>query len=198
MLIIWKSEMENILYINSCPRENSRTKDLAEHLLSKLNGQITEVNLYKNQPLPLDEDTLNKRSNLIENGIYDDKMFNLANQFANADIIVISAPFWDLLFPAVLRCYIENITVNKITFCYSEEGRPVGLCKAKRLYYITTSGGYIGNDNLGFNYIKALSEKFFGINDVTCFTAEGLDIIDADIDTIIQSAKNIINNSLEQ
>ena len=52
-------------------------------------------------------------------------------QFAAADVIVIAAPYWDLMFPAVLKTYLENITVTGITFCYSDQGRPQSMCKAK-------------------------------------------------------------------
>ena len=39
--------MDKILYINSCVREESRTNKLAKYLLDKLNGNIEEVNLNK-------------------------------------------------------------------------------------------------------------------------------------------------------
>lgn len=48
-------------------------------------------------------------------------MFKYAHEFANADLIVIAAPFWDLSIPALLKVYIENIAVDGITFEYSLE-----------------------------------------------------------------------------
>ena len=75
------------------------------------------------------------------------------------DVIVIGAPFWDLSFPAALKLYFENVTVSGITFEYSEKGRPVGKCNAKKLYYITTSGGYIGNNNFGVDYVKEIIDE---------------------------------------
>ena len=136
--------MENkILFINSCARDSSRTAELSRHLLDNLDGEITEVNLYKENILPLDENDLKKR-NLHD---YSDEDYKYAKQFQSADAIVIAAPFWDLSFPSVLKIYLENITVSGITFEYSKEGIPVGKCNAKKLYYITTSGGYIGNNN---------------------------------------------------
>ena len=44
-----------------------------------------------------------------------------------------------------------------ITFQYSTEGLPVGLCKAKKLYYITTAGGNYVPDEFGFGYVDAQS-----------------------------------------
>ena len=182
----------NILFINACVRENSRTAELSHHLLERLNGEITEISLHREKLLPLDEKGIKKR-NLHD---FSGEEFDLAKQFRDADAIVIAAPFWDLSFPSVLKIYFENITVSGITFEYSKEGRPVGKCNAKKLYYITTSGGYIGENNFGFDYVKALAENFFGISEVYFYSAEGLDIFGADVKKIMMDAKDHISNLL--
>lgn len=185
--------MENkILFINACVRDGSRTLELSRYLLDRLNGEITEVELYKENLLPLGGDGLKKRD-LHD---YLGKEFGYAKQFQGADTIVIAAPFWDLSFPSVLKIYLENITVSGITFEYSKEGRPIGKCNAKTLYYITTAGGYIGKNNLGFDYVKALAENFFGVGDVRFYSAEGLDILRADIKAIMDEAKERISDLL--
>ena len=181
--------MNKILHINACFKEGSRTNELAQHLLSKLNGEIQSVNLFEENIKRLDEVLLKKRDELLKSGNTDDELFAHARQFAQADTIVIAAPYWDLLFPAVLRIYLENITVCGITFRYSEKGVPVGLCKAKKLYYVTTAGGFIGEKNFGFDYVKTLMTGFFGVEEVAFFSAEGLDIFGADVDSIMQKAK---------
>ena len=153
--------MKKILYVNACFKEGSRTNELAQHLLGNLDGEIESVNLYEENIKPLDAEMLSKRDKLLESGRTDDDFLRLARQFASADIIVIAAPYWDLLFPAVLRIYLENITVCGITFRYSEKGVPVGLCKAEKLYYVTTAGGFIGENNLGFDDVKAIATTLF-------------------------------------
>ena len=183
-----------ILFVNSCARHNSRTNELAQHLLNCLKGKITHIDLYKTNLLPIDSEELEKRSKNIKNGNFSCLEFEQAKQFADADIIVIAAPFWDLSFPSVLKIYFENITVSGVTFEYSQKGRPQGKCKAKKLYYITTSGGYIGNNNFGFDYVKALAENFFGIDDISFYSAEGLDIFGADVKEIMNEAKEHITN----
>ena len=189
--------MKKILYINACCRENSRTDELAQYLLSGLKGEIQTVNLYGENFSPIDAPLLSKRDSLIKEGKTYDEMFSLANQFASADIVVIAAPYWDLMFPSVLKVYLENITVCGITFRYSDKGIPQSLCKAENLYYITTSGGFIGENNFGFEYIKALANSFFGIGNVSFFSAEGLDIYGADVDRIMQKTKDeIAKNNL--
>ena len=185
--------MKKILYINACFKEGSRTNELAQNLLRQLNGEIQCVNLYEENIMPINEELLNKRDVLLKAGKTDDEMFSYARQFASADIIVIAAPYWDLLFPAVLRIYLENITVCGITFRYSEKGIPESLCNAGKLCYVTTSGGFIGENNFGFDYVKALSSGFFGISDVKFYSAEGLDIQGADVASIMEKAKEFLN-----
>ena len=186
--------MENkILFINSCVRDDSRTAELAHHLSDCLNGEICEVDLYAENLSPLDGKGLAKRASHDYSG----DEFKYAKQFKDADVIVIAAPFWDLSFPSVLKIYFENITVAGITFEYSEQGRPVGKCNAKKLYSVTTSGGYVGKNNFGFDYVKALGENFFGIEEVRFFSAEGLDIFSADIKKIMDDAKAKITDELK-
>ena len=93
------------------------------------------------------------------------------------------------MFPAALKTYLENITVAGITFRYSEEGRPQSLCKAKTLHYVTTSGGFIGQNDFGFSYINALAQNFFGITEIRRYTAEGLDIFGTDVQKVMEKAK---------
>ena len=155
-------------------RENSRTMVLARDFLEKSNGEIVELNLEKEGILPLNRELLEKREKLIAKGDWDNEMLRYARQFANADEIVIAAPVWDLGFPALLKIYVEAITVSGITFRYNED-RPYGLCKAKKLTYITTAGGEIHAD-FGYAYIKTLAQSFYGISDVECIRAENLDV----------------------
>ena len=181
--------MEKILFINACVRPSSRTLELAKHVLSKLSGRVQEVKLYNEHLLPLDLEQIELRDKSTKTKDFSNPVFDLAKQFANVDTIVIAAPYWDLSFPAVVKSYFENITVNGLTFAYGENGIPKGLCKAKRLIYVTTSGGPIIY-NFGFDYVSALAKNFYGINDVQLVKAEGLDIYDADVFDIMQTVKN--------
>ena len=186
----------NILYINACVRKFSRTNELAQFALSKLDGNIEEINLGCEEITPLYKEQLKLRDSLIKDKNYNHPMFKYAKQFASADVILISAPYWDLSFPAILKTYIENINVNGITFSYSEKGYPISLCKAKKLIYITTAGGPIISDDFGFGYIKSLAENFYGITDINYIKAEGLDILGANIQEILEKAKKDIENTL--
>lgn len=171
------------LFINCCPRDNSRTERLAKKLLEKL-GEYDEVNPEKEGLVPMSKERLNYRTELLQKGDLSDDIFKYAKQFAAADTIVIAAPFWDLSFPSVLKIYIENIYVTGIVSKYDENGAPKGLCKAKKLYYVTTAGGpYDGR--FSFDYLKELAESFFGIGETVLIKAEMLDIIGNDAEKIL-------------
>ena len=179
-----------VLFINACVREESRTKDLADYLLLKMNEPYEEIYLNSiNFPI-VDEDFLNRRDRLIADQNFSDPMFDLAKQFAEADEVIIAAPFWDLSFPAALKQYFEQINVLGITFSYTPEGRPFGLCVAKSLTYITTVGGNFYPEEYGAGYVKALAQSFYGIPEFRLIKATGLDIVGADADAIINSVKN--------
>ena len=184
--------MEKILFVNACVRPGSRTLELAETLLQKLKGDVEEVRLYEMSLPVLDLNVMTQRDLAVQKNDFSDPVFDAAKQFAAADVIVIAAPYWDLMFPAVLKTYFENITVTGITFRYSEEGRPQSLCRAKSLHYVTTAGGFIGQNDFGFSYVKALAQNFFEIPDVNRYAAEGLDILGADVNLIMDNAKQTI------
>lgn len=186
--------MEKILFVNACVRENSRTLDIAKIALEKLNNAYTEVNLQKTDLKPLNRESLDIREKLILQDDFSDEMFRYAKDFAAADKIVIAAPYWDLAFPALLKIYLEQITVPGITFRYAK-GVPQGLCRAKRLIYVTTAGGII-YDNFGFEYVKALAQKIYGIGEVLFFKAENLDIDGNDVNDILRRAKSDAEKTL--
>ncbi len=181
------------MFVDACVRPDSRTRELAQVVLEKLDGKVEHVSLYEQQLPPLDLQTMAKRDEAARSGIYEDPVFEQALQFAQADVIVIAAPFWDLMFPAVLKTYLERITVAGLTFRYSEEGRPVGLCRARKLCYVTTAGGYLDDESLGFAYVKTLAKSFYGIKEVQCISAQGLDIVGNDAKAILEEAKQTVN-----
>ena len=185
------------LFVNSCVRKGSRTKRLAGILLGKLGGEIEEINVSDITFPTVDEEFLKKRDGLIASNKWDDPLFKYARQFAEADQIVIAAPYWDLSFPAALKQYFEQINVIGITFEYSPEGTPISKCRAEKLYYVTTAGGTFVPEDYGFGYVKALAQGFYGIQDVRLIKAMGLDIYGADVEGIMQDAIESIDSVLQ-
>ncbi|MBR3423360.1 MAG: NAD(P)H-dependent oxidoreductase [Clostridia bacterium] len=177
-----------ILFINACVRKGSRTARLAERFLSKTNKPYEEIRLYDMEFPAVDEDYLTRRDLLISEGKFDDPTFDPARRFAEAEEIVIAAPYWDLSFPSVLKRYLEQINAVGVTFYYTPEGVPTGLCRAKRLTYVTTAGGEFAPDEYGFGYVRALARNFWGIPEVGLISAAGLDIAGADAEEILRRA----------
>ena len=176
-----------VLFINACVRKNSRTLVLAREFMKEYDAEITELNLEMENISPLNGELLEKRDSLLHSGAFDDPSLCYARQFAAADEIVIAAPFWDLSFPAMLKTYFERITASGITFEYVN-GRPVGLCRAHRLVYVTTSGGEIFED-FGYTYVRTLAKSFYGIPKTLCVRATNLDVEMITADRVLADAK---------
>ena len=186
--------MRNILFVNACVKReaDSRTHSLAQAYLKKVletqDCRITTVDLEETVLLPLTGKSLAEREKAIADHDFSGPAFDLARNFATADEVVIAAPYWDMSFPASLKLYVEQLCVNKLTFCYNEKGMPCGLTNIKRSVYLTTAGGYIGKNNFGFDYIKGIFSTLFGIDDISFFSAEGLDVYGNDPEKILSEA----------
>lgn len=114
-----------------------------------------------------------------------------AYQFAEADKYIISAPMWNLSIPAILKAYIDYVSVTGITFKYTENG-PVGLCEGKKAVYIVSRGGEYSEGpaasfEMGEKYLRTIF-GFFGITDFTTIAADKLDVIGEDVEAIIENA----------
>lgn len=181
----------NILFINASPRKQSRTKKLADCVLGRLDGTVNEERVYEYIFPQATDFFLNSRNAAAANKDFSNPLFRYAKTFAEADIIVIAAPFWDMSFPAALKSYIEQINVVGITFSYTPEGKVKGLCKAKALIYITSAGGNVGKDGhvFGYGYVKWLAKSLYGIENVMLVNAEGLDIVGVDTEAIMKKAE---------
>lgn len=178
-----------LLFINAAFREGSRTKALADKLLKSYDGSmITEVKLYAGHLKPLDGERLTLYNNCVKEKNFDDPLFDPAKQFAEADEIVIAAPFWNYTLPAVLHDYLELVCSQGVTFDLGTDGRYHSLCKAKKLTFITTAGGYIPENDHAFSYIKDLCEVFFDIREIRYVKADGLDVYGNDPVQILKDA----------
>lgn len=189
-----------VLFVNACIRgEKSRTLALCREYLAgvKRAGEVVrEVNLEQLHLMPLSEQKVAFRSQLARANRYEDEIFNLAHQFAEADDIVIGAPYWDLAFPAALKTYIEHVSVDGVTFRFTPEAHYEGLCAARRITYITTSGSLLAENgangvDLGYEYIRAIA-RMFGIPEVRRASAEGLDIEGIDIEAQLEKGRRQI------
>lgn len=188
--------MKKILYIDCCiRREQSRTRQLAERFLEGIRSRhayaLELITLMDEGFQYFSDGFFFQREALLKSGALNHPRFRYAHQFQSADRIVIAAPFWDLSFPALLKVYIENISVDGITFACDETGCH-GVCKASKLLFLTTRGGcYEGSrQEMGARYLAELC-GFFGIPDFELISADGLDLG-------IEPADVILNRAISQ
>ena len=169
------------LFVNACMRgEDSRTLALCrEYLQGK--EDVVEVDLAALGLKPFDAQMVAYRTEKQKAKEWGDPIFDLSHQFAEADEIVIGAPYWDLSFPAALKVYMEHVSVCDIAFHYTEDARCEGICKAARLTYIASCGGFVEGANFGYEYFCGIA-KMFGIPETRFVAAEGLDIVGIDVE----------------
>lgn len=171
--------MKKLLFINACirPKEISRTAQLCQAFLQALPPDRFSITEKVLEAIPLDAfdgAALEERDALCARKEFQHPRFALAHEFAAADLLVVSAPYWDLAFPAKLKIYLEHVCVSGITFDYCDTGF-ASLCRAEKLVYITTAGGQIAPDNLGYDYMRRLCLRAFGVENAFFLAAEGLD-----------------------
>ena len=177
----------NILYVNAAFREGSRTQIMAKNYMKKHNYASYEtVDLGTMDLTPLNAETLKIYNKAVEEHDFSHPMFDPARQFANADIIVIAAPFWNFGLPAVLNTYLELVCTQGITFDIDEKGEYHSLCKAKELIFLTTAGGKLPRKTHAFGYLKTLSDVFFKIRTVDYYYADELDLPGTDVSSAVE------------
>lgn len=192
--------MSKILYIKAnANQEDSRTFKISDSFIeayrqSHPNDEIITLDLYKEgiDFLPLGE--LKELHAPAEGAGRDHPILKYAFQFLEADKFVIAEPLWNLSIPAILKAYIDYITVNGITFTYTQTG-PVGLCTGKKAVNITSRGGDYENEpfasfEMGDRYLRTIL-GFLGIIDFTTISANALDVIGNDVNAIV-------NNSIDR
>lgn len=190
--------MSKVLYIkaNAKPEGRSRTFKVSDNFVEKYRkahpeDEITTLDLYKENIdfLPMGELDLILRPDMGRDRNH--PILKYAYQFLEADKIIIAAPFWNLGFPAILKAYLDYITINGITFKYTEEG-PVGLCSGKKAIHFVARGGNYSTEpyssfEMGDRYLRTLL-GFMGIQDFTTIAAEGLDVVGNDENAIVNDA----------
>ena len=190
--------MSEVLFVNACVRgERSRTLALARRFLAEYaaahpGDRVTERDLMADRLEPQYPEVLERRNALWNAGELDGPLFAPARQFAAADKIVVAAPFWDLSYPAILKIYLERISVANITFGYDERGAMVGRCRAEKLLFITTRGGVYSEGPLawmemGQRQMEALC-AMYGIPGFSALIAEDLDNAALDGEAILRAA----------
>ncbi len=182
--------MKKILHIISSPRTDaSVSRKLGRAVIEKIadkypGSKVKERDLTKSKFPHLEENQIYSFFTKEEDRSADQQQAvrlsdDAIAELHEADIIVIDTSMYNFSVPSRLKAWIDHICRPGKTFRYSE-GRVEGLLKGKKLY-IAFSGGSIYSEGTykayDFNvpYIKSLF-GFFGIEDISVFRAEGLNV----------------------
>lgn len=191
--------LKRLLFVNACIlRETSRTNRLAHALIDALGPESVEEVVVEDLNLkPLDSKSLTERNALIAANDFDNAKFAQAHKFLDYTDIVIASPFYEGMYNSLLKIYLEDINVAGLLFRYSEEGLPVGNCRGT-LYYVTTRGGPVTDDNdLGCISLKELS-KMLGFDKFVVVSANNLDIVGNDPEEIVNESVSRIPEILKE
>ena len=178
-----------LLFVNACMRAQSRTERLARAWLEMFDSEVEEIRIGQLNIRPLEPQSLVSYGRAVSTARYEEGMFDYAKQFAAADEVLIAAPFWNFSIPAKLHDYLELVCTQGVTFDVDETGAYVSLCRARKLTFVTTSGGIIApEDDHAFGYVQTLAKVFWHIPEVSCVMAEGLDAAGANVEALLAAA----------
>ncbi|CAM3779066.1 FMN-dependent NADH-azoreductase [Parendozoicomonas haliclonae] len=99
----------------------------------------------------------------------------LIEELRRADILVTSAPLYNLSIPSSLKAWFDHVMRARETFIYTGPGQHKGLLENKKAYVISSRGGAYENTtaDLQTPLIRSLL-AFIGIEDIEFIYAEGL------------------------
>ncbi|GFP74545.1 FMN-dependent NADH-azoreductase [Clostridium fungisolvens] len=192
--------MSKVLYIkaNCKPDEASRTFKISDSFIEKYKeinpkDEIITLDLYKEDINFLSAEDLGSVFGPKNEESKKHPVLKYAYQFAEADKYVIAEPLWNLSIPAILKAYIDYVSVTGITFRYTEQG-PVGMLQGKKAINIVARGGAYSEGpaadfEMGDRYLRTIF-GFFGITDFTTVAAEMLDVVGQDVDAIVNGTIN--------
>ena len=180
--------MSKVLYVKANMKNEgeSRTFKVSDSFVEEYKknnpeDEIITLDLYKENIDFLRVDDLGKLFGPKDEESKNNSILKYAYQFADADKYIIAAPMWNLSFPAILKAYIDYVSVSGITFKYTAEG-PVGLLNNKKAVHIVSRGG--GYDNspyeMGDRYLRTIL-GFFGIKDIETIAIDNLDVMGVNV-----------------
>ena len=181
--------MSKVLYIKANIKNEgeSRTFKVSDSFVEEYKrnnpeDEIITLDLYKENIDFLRTDDLGKLFGPKDEESKNNSILKYAYEFADADKYIIAAPMWNLSFPAILKAYIDYVSVSGITFKYTAEG-PVGLLNNKKAVHIVSRGGAYNNSpyEMGDRYLRTIL-GFFGIKDIETIAIDNLDVIGVNVE----------------
>jgi len=192
--------MSTLLYVHANPKPQgmSRTIRISHAFVeaykeSHPNDTVIDLDLYKEDIGFLTEESV-LLHNVQPGEGRDHPQLKYAYQFLEADKVVIAAPFWNLSFPAIIKAYMDYVTVSGITFAYTPQG-PVGQCQGKKAVHIVTRGGGYSEEplaslELGDRYLRTLF-TFLGFSEFTTIAIDNMDRTSTDVEAVLDEASQV-------
>jgi FMN-dependent NADH-azoreductase len=121
----------------------------------------------------------------------------LIDELRRADAVVLGLPMYNFGVPSQLKAWFDHVARAGATFRYTEKG-PVGLLGGKKLYVVSTRGGYYAGTPRD-SETQHVRDFFalLGITEVEFVYAEGLAISDASRAAALLSAHTEIRRISE-
>lgn len=175
--------MSKVLYIKANVKNEgeSRTFRVSDNFVEEYkknnpDDEIIVLDLYKENIDFLRSEDLGNIFGPKDEESKKNPILKYAYQFAEADKYIIAAPMWNLSIPAILKAYIDYISVSGITFKYTSNGS-VGLLNDKKAVHIVSRGGEYENASyeMGDRYLRTIL-GFFGISDISTIAIENIDV----------------------
>ncbi|NMM61315.1 FMN-dependent NADH-azoreductase [Clostridium sp. P21] len=212
--------MQKLLYItvSTKPEEMSTSKTVGREFINRVMEQYSDYELMEidvsSEYIPeLNYKYFKSRAELVSGQEYEalsqddklavDRINELCDQFLSADVYVIAAPMWSVMFPARLKMYIDCIILNdKVIKVTPDEVKGLLGDKEREMVYIQSSGGvypkiFSGKVNHGVNYVHDIF-KFLGISKFDKIMVEGVDIPsigrEAAIEKAVYDMDEVISN----
>lgn len=181
----------NVLHVcaNPKPTEESVSKQLAAAFFGKLielkpEVELVNVDLYDEKP-PFYSYELYKRAwypvfdESYEPSKVEEMAMNYASKqaenFNNADVLVLTMPMWNFTVPAIMKAWMDQILCPGLTFSISKEEGVKGLHKIKSVVLLVSSGGVYKEDDDRDALTRQVRNAFgfIGIDDIEIVWAEG-------------------------
>ncbi|MCT2536116.1 FMN-dependent NADH-azoreductase [Aquibacillus koreensis] len=187
--------MAKVLYITANPFDETRSYGMAvgksfidTYKASNPTDEVIHIDLYKEHIPHIDADVFQGWGKLQSGQGFEElsneekakvsRLSELSDQFVDADKYIFVTPLWNLLFPPIMKTYLDSVAVVGKTFKHTEQG-PVGLLTGKKALHIQASGGIYSHGpaaekEMAHRYLKVLM-RFFGVEEFEGLFVEGHD-----------------------
>ncbi|MRH45076.1 FMN-dependent NADH-azoreductase [Aquibacillus halophilus] len=187
--------MAKVLYITANPFDETKSYSMAvgkefidAYKEVNKNDEVIHIDLYEEHIPHIDADVFQGWGKLQSGQGFEElsneekakvsRLSELSEQFVNADKYVFVTPLWNLLFPPIMKTYLDSVAVAGKAFKHTDQG-PVGLLTEKKALHIQASGGIYSYGpaadlEMAHRYLKVLM-NFFGVPSFEGLFVEGHD-----------------------